>query len=38
MQHIGDKFLTEILKTLDRIGNFPLAGQQCSKRTRRCRL
>jgi len=38
IQNLGDKFLTEILKTLDRIGNFPLAWQQCSKRTRRCRL
>ena len=29
-------FLTEIVKTLDRIGKFPHAWQPCSKRTRRC--
>ncbi len=38
MKGLGDKFLTETLKTLDRIGKFPRAWQPCSKRTRRCRL
>jgi plasmid stabilization system protein ParE len=33
---LGDSFLTEILKALDRIGEFPEAWHPCSKRTRRC--
>jgi len=33
---LGDAFLTEVLNALDRIGEFPEAWQQCSKRTRRC--
>lgn len=31
-----DKFLMDVLNTLDRIGDFPEAWQPCSKRTRRC--
>jgi len=38
MSGLGDRFLTEIVNTLDRIGKFPHAWQPCSKRTRRCRL
>jgi len=33
---LGDVFLTEVLKALDRIGEFPEAWHPCSKRTRRC--
>ena len=33
---LGDVFLTEVLKALDRIGEFPDAWHPCSKRTRRC--
>ncbi|MCK8600456.1 type II toxin-antitoxin system RelE/ParE family toxin [Desulfoferrobacter suflitae] len=33
---LGDDFLTEVLKTLDRIVRFPEAWHPCSKRTRRC--
>lgn len=33
---LGDAFLTEVLKTLDRIGQFPEAWPPCSTRTRRC--
>jgi hypothetical protein len=33
---LGDAFLTEVLKALDRIGEFPEAWHICSKRTRRC--
>jgi plasmid stabilization system protein ParE len=33
---LGDVFLTEVLKALDRIGGFPEAWHPCSKRTRRC--
>ena len=33
---LGDEFLTEILKVLDRIGQFPEAWHLYSKRTRRC--
>ena len=33
---LGDEFLTEILKVLDRIGQFPEAWPAHSKRTRRC--
>ena len=33
---LGEAFLTEVLKTLDRIGKFPEAWQPSSKRTRRC--
>lgn len=33
---LGDAFLAEVLKTLDRIGRFPEAWHPCSKRTRRC--
>ena len=38
MNGLGDKFLTETLKAIDRIVKFPSAWQPCSKRTRRCRL
>jgi toxin ParE2 len=33
---LGDAFLTEVLRALDRIGKFPVAWHPCSKRTRRC--
>lgn len=33
---LGDAFLTEILKTLDRIGEYPEAWHPLSARTRRC--
>lgn len=33
---LGETFLTEVLNTLDRIGEFPEAWHPCSKRTRRC--
>jgi len=33
---LGDAFLTDVLNTLDRIGEFPEAWHSCSKRTRRC--
>jgi hypothetical protein len=32
---LGDAFLTEVLKALDRIGTFPEAWHPSSKRTRR---
>ena len=32
---LGDAFLTEVLKALDRIGKFPEAWHPSSKRTRR---
>jgi hypothetical protein len=32
---LGDAFLTEVLNASDRIGEFPEAWQQCSKRTSR---
>jgi plasmid stabilization system protein ParE len=34
---LGEAFLSEILRTLDRIGGFPDAWQPLSRRTRRCR-
>ena len=33
---LGDEFLTEVLKVIDRIGKFPEAWHRLSKRTRRC--
>ena len=33
---LGNAFLTEVLKALDRIGEFPEAWHPCSKRARRC--
>lgn len=33
---LGDDFLTEVLKALDRIARFPESWHPCSKRTRRC--
>lgn len=33
---LGEEFLTEVLKALNRIGEFPEAWHPCSKRTRRC--
>ena len=33
---LGDAFLTEVLKAIDRIGKFSKAWHPCSKRTRRC--
>ncbi len=35
---LGNDFLAEVLKALDRIGNHPLAWHPCSVRTRRCLL
>ena len=35
MSGLGEEFLTEVLKALDRIGEFPEAWHPCSKRTRR---
>jgi mRNA-degrading endonuclease RelE of RelBE toxin-antitoxin system len=35
---LGDVFLAEVLNTLDRIGEFPEAWQQCSNRSRRCQI
>lgn len=32
---LGEKFLAEVVTTLDRIGEFPRAWHLCSKRTRR---
>jgi len=33
---LGDVFLTEVLRALDRIGAYPEAWHPCSNRTRRC--
>ncbi len=33
---LGDDFLTDVLKALDTIGQFPEAWHPCSKRARRC--
>jgi len=33
---LGDRFLIEVLNTLNRIGEFPNAWHAYSKRTRRC--
>jgi mRNA-degrading endonuclease RelE of RelBE toxin-antitoxin system len=33
---LGYEFLTEVLKALDRIGEFPEAWHRLSERTRRC--
>ncbi|MCK9463544.1 MAG: type II toxin-antitoxin system RelE/ParE family toxin [Proteobacteria bacterium] len=33
---LGEEFLSEFLRTLDRIGRFPDAWQPLSQRTRRC--
>ncbi len=33
---LGDEFLIEVLKVIDRIGEFPEAWHRLSKRTRRC--
>ena len=33
---LGNAFLTEVLKALDRIGEFPQAWHPLSARTRRC--
>jgi len=33
---LGDAFLSEVLKALDRIAQFPETWHSCSKRTRRC--
>ena len=33
---LGDEFLTEVLKVIDRIGKMPEAWHRLSKRTRRC--
>jgi hypothetical protein len=35
---LGDAFLTEVLKALDRIGEFPEAWHPLSARTRRCQM
>ena len=35
---LGEALLTEVLKALDRIGEFPEAWHPCSKRTRRCQI
>lgn len=34
---LGDLFLTEVLKCLERIAKYPQSWHPCSKRTRRCR-
>ncbi|MEX1356316.1 MAG: type II toxin-antitoxin system RelE/ParE family toxin [Desulfobacterales bacterium] len=34
---LGDDFLAEVLKTLDRIGEYPEAWHRLSQRTRRCK-
>ncbi len=36
--NLGNEFLGEVLKALDRIGNHPHAWHPCSERTRRCLL
>jgi len=36
--NLGEDFLDEVLKALDRIGNHPHAWHPCSARTRRCLL
>ncbi len=33
---LGDRFLSEVVNTLNRINEFPEAWHPCSKRTRRC--
>ncbi len=33
---LGDDFLAEVLKALNRIARFPESWHPCSKRTRRC--
>jgi len=33
---LGDAFLIEVIKSLERINNFPNAWQICSQNTRRC--
>lgn len=38
MLGLGAEFLTETLRTLDRIDRFPDAWQMCSKRARRCQM
>ncbi len=35
---LGDAFLTEVLKALDRIGEFPDSWHPLSTRTRRCQM
>lgn len=35
---LGEAFLSEVLRALDRIVKFPEAWQMCSKRTRRCQI
>ena len=35
---LGIEFLNEVIKTLDRIGDYPEAWHPCSKRTRRCQV
>jgi plasmid stabilization system protein ParE len=35
---LGDKFLLEVLATIERIRNYPSAWQPLSENTRRCRL
>ena len=34
---LGDDFLAEVLKTLDRFGEYPEAWHRLSQRTRRCK-
>ncbi len=36
--NLGEEFLGEVEKVLDRIGNHPNAWHLCSSRTRRCLL
>lgn len=36
LEGLGDKFLTEVLKTIDLIQKYPNAWQQLSNRVRRC--
>jgi mRNA-degrading endonuclease RelE of RelBE toxin-antitoxin system len=35
---LGDDFLVEAVKALDRIAKFPEAWHTCSNRTRRCQM
>jgi mRNA-degrading endonuclease RelE of RelBE toxin-antitoxin system len=36
LQGLGDKFLTEVLKTIDLIQKYPNAWQKLSERVRKC--
>ena len=36
--NLGEVFLDEVIKSLDRVGNHPHAWHPCSDRTKRCLL